>query len=228
VEKVLLKRQHFAAFILLCAWIGTAVGQASTPPLEIHTTTLPKAFLQKSYEARLEAVGGVAPLKWELTEGSLPEGLALGPDGVISGVPRKAGEFRFTVTVRDSGKPQYERRQQLSLVVESPLFAEWGRYPKVVGQRIEGSILVANHTEHDFDLTVIVLAVNDIGRATAIGYQHFTLKKNSAQVEIPFGDNLPRGSYQLNVDAVAEVSATDSIYRQRLVPKERFEITTGP
>lgn len=223
-----LKRDFLVGCILLGVWLAVAVAQTSAPPLEIRTTTLPKASLQKSYEAHLEASGGVVPLKWELTEGSLPDGLALGNDGVISGVPRKPGEFRFTVTVRDSGNPPYQRQQQLSLVIESPLFVEWGRYPKVNGQRLEGSVLVSNHTEHDFDLTVIVLAVNDTGRATAIGYQHFTFKKNSDKIEIPFGDNLPQGSYQLNVDAVAEVPATDSIYRQRLVPKERFEIQTGP
>ena len=223
-----LKRGFVAGIVLICCWVGVAAGQAAAPPLEIRTTTLPKAYLQKPYEAHLEATGGVPPFQWELTEGSLPEGLTFGRDGVVSGTPRKAGDFRFTVTVRDSGKPQYERRQQISVAVVTPLFAEWGRYPKIAGQRIEGSILVSNHTEQDFDLTVIVLAVNEIGRATAIGYQHFPLKKNSEQVEIPFGDNLPRGSYQLNVDVVAEVAATDSIYRQRLVPKERFQIQTGP
>lgn len=222
------ERQFVVVVALVFCWTVVAFGQAGAPPLEIRTTALPKAYLQKSYEARLEATGGVPPLQWEVTEGSLPEGLALGRDGAISGTPRKTGEFHFTVTVRDSGKPQYERRQQLSLSVVTPFFAEWGKYPKVSGQRLEGSVLISNHTEHDFDLTVIVLAVNENERATAIGYQHFTLKKNSEQIEIPFGDNLPRGSYQLNVDAVAEVPATDSIYRQRLVPKERFEIQTGP
>ncbi|HXY03279.1 MAG TPA: hypothetical protein VEI49_06840, partial [Terriglobales bacterium] len=105
---------------------------------------------------------------------------------------------------------------------------QWGRYPKVNGRRIEGSAFVSNQTDRSFDLTVIVLAVNETGRATAIGYQHFVLKKNSDAVEIPFGENLANGSYQVNLDAVAEVEATDSIYRARLVPKERFPVTTGP
>jgi hypothetical protein len=35
------------------------------------------------------------------------------------------------------------------------------------------------------------LAVNDIGRATAIGYQHFGLKHETIDFEIPFGENLP-------------------------------------
>ncbi len=89
-------------------------------------------------------------------------------------------------------------------------------------------MMVSNQTGQDFDLTVIMMAVNDIGRATAIGYQHFTLKKDTTSLEIPFGENLPRGSYELNVDAVAEVAATNSIYRARLVPNEKFQVQEGP
>ena len=167
-------------------------------------------------------------MKWELTDGSLPAGIVLHTDGELAGTPTETGEFRFTATVTDSGRPAYQRSQQLSLTVVSPLMAQWARYPRVNGQRLEGSILVSNQTDRDFDLTVIVLAVNETGRATAIGYQHFPLKKNTDEMEIPFGDNLPAGSYELNLDVVAEVAATNSIYRLRLVPKERFKVQQGP
>jgi hypothetical protein len=196
--------------------------------LVIRTTSLPKAYVHRSYEARLEAQGGAPPLRWEVTDGSLPNGITLSADGVLSGTPAATGEFHFAVTVRDSGKPAYQRQQPLSLLVVAPLLAEWSRYPKVDGQRLEGSIRVSNQTEDDFDLTVIVLAVSEIGRATAIGYQHFPLKKNTDDVEIPFGDNLPDGRYQLNVDVVAEVAATGAIHRVRLVPKESFVVKVNP
>ena len=49
----------------------------------------------------------------------------------------------------------------------------------------------------------MVLAVNDIGRATAIGYQHFRLKKNTMDMEIPFG-KFVAGNYAVNVDVVGE------------------------
>ena len=197
-------------------------------PLVLRTSTLPKAYVRQSYQARLEAEGGIAPLKWEVSDGSLPAGIILQTDGVLAGTPTETGEFPFTATVTDSGKPAYQRQQQLSLVVVAPLMVQWLHYPKVTGHRLEGSITVSNQTERDFDLTVILLAVNETGRATAIGYQHFPLKKNSAEVEIPFGENLPHGVYELNVDAVAEVAATGSIYRARLVPKERFQVQLGP
>ena len=201
---------------------------ATGQPLVFRTSTLPKAYLRQPYQARLEADGGITPLKWEVSDGSLPAGIILQTDGVLTGTPMETGEFRFTATVTDNGKPAYQRQQQLSLVVVSPLMLRWAHYPKVTGQRLEGSVTVSNATERDFDLTVIMMAVNENGRATAIGYQRFPLKRNTEEVEIPFGENLPHGGYELNIDAVAEVAATNSIYRARLVPKEKFQVQVGP
>ena len=218
-------------FCCLCIFAGVAraqQGAATGEPLVIQTTSLPKAYLKQHYETRLEAHGGITPLRWEMKEGTLPAGIVLGPDGVLSGIPAETGEFKFTVTVTDGGRPAAQRNQQLVLTVVAPLFAQWGRYPKVKGQRLEGSIIVSNQTEQDFDLTVIMMAVNETGRATAIGYQRFNLKKDDTGKEISFGENLPQGSYELDVDAVAEVAATNSIYRARLVPKERFQMLQGP
>jgi|SRR5579862_644877 len=213
---------------LCLASVATDAQDDRVPPLNIATQSLPKAFLRTLYQFQLQVRGGVPPFKWEVTDGSLPSGVVLQADGQLTGTPQQSGDFHFTVTVSDSGRPAHEIKQQFLLVVASPLMAQWGRYPKVNGQRLEGSILVSNETDREFDLTVIVLAVNEIGRATAIGYQHFTLKKDTEGTEIPFGDNLSRGSYQLNVDAVAEVAETHSIYRTRLVPKQRFQIQQGP
>jgi len=220
--------------LLLLGLLGPAAistaqqGAATGAPLEVRTASLPKAYLKQHYETHLEARGGITPLRWEVADGALPGGVALGRDGVLSGVPTETGEFRFTVTVTDSGKPEVQRNQQLVLTVVAPLLAQWGRYPKVTDRRLEGSILVSNQTEQEFDLTVIAMAVNETGRATAIGYQRLALKKDTTSLEIPFGENLPQGSYELDVDAVAEVAATNSIYRARLVPKERFQMLQGP
>ena len=222
------------SFLLLLALLAVPAicvaqqGAATGEPLVVQTASLPKAYLKQHYDVHLEAHGGITPLRWEIAEGALPAGIVLGRDGILSGAPTETGEFRFTVTVTDSGRPAAQRNQQLVLTVVAPLLAQWGRYPTVTGQRLEGSIIVSNQTEQDFDLTTIMMAVNENGRATAIGYQRLTLKKNTSSLEIPFGENLPQGSYELNVDAVAEVAATNSIYRARLVPKERFEIQQEP
>ena len=139
--------QRFCVTLVALVLIGKSVfisGQqtpGATTPLEIVTTALPRAYLRQPYEARLEARGGIAPLKWTLTEGSLPAGVTLQPDGVLSGIPTETGEFKFTVTVSDSGKPAYQKSQSLVLKVVAPLLAQWGRYPKINGHRVEGSRL---------------------------------------------------------------------------------------
>jgi hypothetical protein len=222
--------KYMAAALLLVAtvWTHAPAEQLSVPPLVIETQSLPKAYVRQAYQARLGAQGGMPPLKWELSEGSLPAGIVLQSDGLLTGTPAQTGDFHFSITVSDSGTPAHQISHRFSLTVISPLMAQWGRYPKINGQRLEGSILVSNQTDQDFDLTVIVLAVNQIGRATAIGYQHFKLKKNTEEIEIPFGDNLAPGTYELNVDAVAEVAASNSLYRAQLVPKQRFTVQSGP
>jgi hypothetical protein len=215
-------------FALLAGLAFAQQGAATGEPLVILTTSLHKAYLRQHYETHLEARGGITPLRWEVTEGTLPAGIVLGTDGVLSGVPTETGEFKFTVRVTDNGRPAAQLNQRLALTVVAPLLAQWGRYPKVTGQRLEGSIIVSNQTEQDFDLTAIIMAVNETGRATAIGYQRVNLKKDTGDLEIPFGENLPFGSYELDADAIAEVAATNLIYRARLVPKERFQIQQGP
>ena len=59
---------------------------AAGEPLAIHTVSLPKALLRQQYRFELRAEGGISPLHWEVTGGSLPDGLALSADGVLSGV----------------------------------------------------------------------------------------------------------------------------------------------
>ena len=48
------------------------------------------------------------------------------------------------------------------------------------------------------------------------------------EFEIPFGENLPFGTYDLNADAVAEVAATNTIYRSRLTTGEKLQVQQGP
>lgn len=203
-------------------------GAASGQPLAIRTVTLPNARLRQTYSFALQADGGILPMKWELVSGDLPPGLQLFSDGVLRGAPTQAGEFSFVVSVRDNGKPPVERNQPLTLKVVTPLLVEWSRPPKVNGQRVEGAIKVTNGTDEDFDLTAVIVAVNEIGRATALGYQHFKLKKNVSEYEIPFGENLPFGNYDLNVDVVGEVPASNAIYRARLAPRDKVQVTQGP
>jgi len=193
----------------------------------VTTQDLPTAMLWMPYRSRLQASGGIQPYHWRLFSGSLPPGLMLAEDGELSGTPLEPGQFDFILQVTDSDSPPSQVRKKFTLYMEPPLTVEWSHTARVNGQRIDGSFKVSNRTGRDFDLTVIVLAVNDIGRATAIGYQHFPLKRNTRDQEIPFGDALSAGSYQVNVDVVAEEPISNRVLRARLVT-EKESIAQGP
>jgi hypothetical protein len=70
--------------------------------LQVVTTSLPKATVGTPYSERLSATGGAdLHYTWTLTKGSLPPGLTLSRDGVLSGTPTKAGSYTFTISVND-------------------------------------------------------------------------------------------------------------------------------
>src|SRR5215475_4043984 len=217
------------ALALACAMPEARAQQASDPSqLAVDTAALPKATPRHAYRHQLQARGGIPPMQWRVVAGSLPPGMKLSTDGVISGTPTSVRDFRFTVSIADTSRPVQTARRELILHVVPPLLLEWKRPARVSGNRIDGSVQVSNGTEDDFDLTFIVLAVAENGRAVAIGYQRFSLKTGTTEFEIPFGDTLPSGGYVVHVDVVAEVAPKDAIYRARLQTKEKLAIVVGP
>ena len=62
-------------------------------------------------------------------------------------------------------------------------------------------------------LTVIVVAVNEYGKAFTLGYQHFTLSAGTTSPDIPFQMLMPRGRYRVRADAVGELLAKNQIFR---------------
>ena len=213
--------------LTLSALLGWAQQVPSSNPISITTKTLPKALLWEQYTARLHASGGTETYHWRVVLSSLPRNIWLSDDGVLTGSLTQPGEFDLTVLARDNSNPPKQTEQRVLLRTETPLTADWSRKAQVSGQRIDGSIKVSNHSGRDFDLTFIVLAVNDIGRATAIGYQRFRLKKDTTDMEIPFGETLSAGNYAVNVDVVGEEPTSKQIFRARLVAGKE-SITPGP
>lgn len=201
---------------------------SATAQLSLKGGPVFKAFLRAQYHNQLEAQGGTAPYAWKLASGSLPKGVSLDPAGILSGLPTETGDFHFVLTIADSGRPAHERNQELVLRVLAPLLVQWSHPAKINGKRIEGSVKATNQTGDDFDLTAVVLAVNETGRATAIGYQHFNLAHDTIDFEIPFGENLPPGGYVVNVDVVAEIAKTNTIHRTRLVTPGKLQMVQGP
>ncbi|WP_277601974.1 putative Ig domain-containing protein [Altererythrobacter sp. BO-6] len=84
--------------------IGTApvtltVGNAT---ITVTPTQLPGAIRGIAYSQQLTAAGGVAPYSFAVTSGSLPAGLTLSAQGLLSGTATTDTGTSFTVTVTDS------------------------------------------------------------------------------------------------------------------------------
>jgi hypothetical protein len=207
---------------------GAAAAQQSESGLVIENDSeLPDTYPHGSYELRFRAHGGVSVPHWRLQKGSLPPGMKLEDDGLLHGQAERSGEFQFTVSVTDA-RPQQGVQKGFVLRVRSALTLNWKAPARVNGNRIEGSVEVSNTTPDDMDLTFIALAVAANGRATAIGYQHFVLRRGTVAKELPFGETLPSGGYVVHVDAVGEVVPKTVIYRERMQTPSALQVTVGP
>ena len=100
----------------LCLGMLTACGSGhpSNGPgaLNIANTPLDGVVLSP-YSVQMFATGGQAPFAWTLQSGTLPPGLSLSPQGVISGTPPMtdlnadgtAKKYSFVIRVTDSQIP---------------------------------------------------------------------------------------------------------------------------
>jgi hypothetical protein len=207
---------------------GTSTTQTDNTPVIKTDSDLPDTLPHANYLVHLVATGGVQPLHWRLEKGALPPGIKLEDNGVLHGAAERGGEFQFTVLLRDSG-PEAVVRKQFVIHVRSAFSLNWKSEAHVNGNRIEGSVKVSNGTPDDIDLTFYVLAIATTNRrATAIGYQHFSLPKGAFEMELPFGETLPRGSYIVHVDTVGEVAPKKLIYRESMETPAPLQVTVGP
>ena len=82
---------------------------------QITTTSMPLATKGKPYSGPLASTGGTQPVTWELTAGSLPDGLYLS-DGAVEGYPDTAGSSSFTVQVTDDDDRTASKQLSISVV----------------------------------------------------------------------------------------------------------------
>jgi uncharacterized repeat protein (TIGR03803 family) len=90
---------------------------------QVTTVTLPNGTNGYPYSQQLFALYGQPPYSWSLVSGSLPAGLTLAINGVISGTPTTSGTFNFTVKVTDALSAT--ATQALALTVGSSPSVVW-------------------------------------------------------------------------------------------------------
>ena len=182
--------------------------------LSIAPASLPDATLGANYYQELQSGGGTGPYHWSI-RGDLPAGISFdAATGTLTGIADIPGNFRFTVVLTDSARHSATRTYQLRVGAGTTITIAWTRAPVVADGGIAGEVEIANPGREAFDLTFIAVAVNEIGRATALGYQHFSL--SPGKQKIAFSGNLPRGTYVVHADAVGEIARSGIIRRARL------------
>jgi hypothetical protein len=217
----------FIPLLLLAAALPCPAQTAAAPAVQITTRQLPAAIIGTQYSFVLKA-SGTGPSQWQMDKGTqLPPGIILRRNsGQLIGTPLAAGTYEFSVIVTDQSNGA-QAAQNFVLEVKGVLSVGWKQPPTLNSQTLSGSVQVINTSRDVFDLTVIVVAINEVGKAFALGYQHFNLAQNINQ-DIPFCSLLPNGHYVVHVDAVAEVPARGAIYRAQLqTPPPPIEVNVN-
>jgi len=86
----------------------------------ITSTTLTSATVGQPYSGTLAAVGGTQPYTWQVIAGTVPPGIGVAANGLLSGTPSQAGTFQFTARVTDTvnAEGQVSDERQVTLVVQ--------------------------------------------------------------------------------------------------------------
>ena len=85
--------------------------------------SLPNGTVGISYSQQITASGGAAPFTFALVSGALPGGLALGPSGLLAGVPAAGteGTYIFRVRATDTSGCTSDRDDVLIIAAAVPV-----------------------------------------------------------------------------------------------------------
>ena len=119
------------------------------PPVSLTLFAPPTAAVGTPYNAVIGVTGGTAPYSCSLTAGTLPAGLTLASNCVISGTPTTASTSTVTVQAADASSPANMTSGQVSLTVApSPLSLSLGTLPAgVTGKPYTSTVGVMGGTD---------------------------------------------------------------------------------
>ncbi len=99
-----------------------ASGSLTSPTvssLTIVTSTLPEGTVGAAYSQTLAATGGLSPYSWSST--TLPAGLGLSANGVISGSPTATSLTGFSASVTDAASATFSKALSISVGKATPI-----------------------------------------------------------------------------------------------------------
>jgi uncharacterized repeat protein (TIGR01451 family) len=161
--------------------IANAAHAGKCKQLTITTPSLSAVQLGTPFSQQLQASFGVPPYTWSVLSGSLPSGVTLSTNGVLTGTSNSAGQSALTIGVTDSTNSQAHETFTLTSLVTLP--------PPTLRITKAGTQAVPGLTSDYFIL------VENIGTTTATNVpvveflqpQNFTLKSVNppAVVDVP-------------------------------------------
>ncbi|MBP7867975.1 MAG: putative Ig domain-containing protein, partial [Acidobacteria bacterium] len=83
-----------------CMWVASTT-LTQPEPVTLSPPTLPGGTANSVYSQAITASGGTGSYSFTVTAGTLPDGLSLAADGMLSGTPTVANTFNFTITATD-------------------------------------------------------------------------------------------------------------------------------
>jgi hypothetical protein len=122
----------------------------TTPP------ALPPGTVGQAYGPfTLAQVGGTSPYTWAVSAGSMPAGLSLSLDGIITGTPAAAGAFTVTLQVKDSTGATAAQTFTISIVQPPQLNVAGVPQTSPAGQQIS-SLSLALTSPYPLDITGLI------------------------------------------------------------------------
>ena len=206
--------------------VGEDTGDSTGAPTIETQSPLPDGETGMEYVAVLDAEGA-KPITWSKS-GTLPKGLTLSENGIISGVPTKAKTYNFTViatnsagtarksvTIKITGekysKPKIktsklsnaihneEYEEQLKFTGTEPMTWSFASGSKVPeGMYITEDGKIAGIPKEAGSFKLKVKAENDVGSAT----KSYTLKVNGVKPTILTESQLPSGTVKTQYQSV--------------------------
>ncbi|HEY1240365.1 MAG TPA: putative Ig domain-containing protein, partial [Bryobacteraceae bacterium] len=212
------------------------------PPLQFTTASLPNGIVGVQYGAAFQGSGGKPDYSFFLDTGSLPPGLTLARNGILSGTPTTAGDYRFAVVLADATGGTIVKSFSLT-ITPAPLtlngsvsdvaagasintkftatggvpgytFSSSGSLPTGTTLASDGTLSGTATTPGSYTFTITVT-----DKAGSTASRTFTIKVSPAALTITT-ESLPSGA--VGVDYTADVSATGG------VPPYTFSATGAP
>lgn len=171
-----------------------------TPP-SITTLSLPSDVEFTAYNQTVAATGGLAPLTYSVSVGSLPAGLSINAaTGAISGTPTGPnGTASFTVKVTDKSNPVQSASQALSIAVNLP------PAPAITTTTLPGVVEFANYSQ-----TVAATGFGTLTYSVSVGSLPAGLNLNSSTGKITGAPTGPNGTASFTIKVTDTSNPTQS------------------